>query len=118
MISICIPAYKAAAFLPQALESIRTQTHGDGELIVIEDGSDDGTRALVENFAADVSQSVRYLRHEENRGLSATRNTGFAAANADRFRRAMTRTADTADTAIIPQSYRMVILLHQSTCFQ
>ncbi len=83
MISICIPAYHAERYLGETMASVRAQTHGDWELIVVEDGSDDGTRALVECFAADVSQSVRYLRHEENRGLSATRNAGFAAARGE-----------------------------------
>ena len=82
-VSICIPAYKAAAYLPEALGSVRTQTFTDWELIVTEDGSDDGTKSLVEAFAQTVSQPVVYQRHPENRGLPATRNTGIAAARAE-----------------------------------
>lgn len=82
-ISICIPAYKAAGYLPEALASVRGQTFTDWELIVTEDGSDDGTKALVEAFAQTVSQPVVYQRHPENRGLPATRNTGIADARTE-----------------------------------
>lgn len=83
MISICIPAYKAARFLPETLAGVREQTFGEWELIVVEDGSDDGTRAIVEAFTRSVQQPVRYLRHEQNQGLTTTRNTGIAAASSE-----------------------------------
>jgi len=79
LVSICIPAYRAEKYLPQALESVRKQTFQDWELIVTEDGSKDGAEALVSAFAQSVSQPVRYQRHETNQGLPATRNTGIGA---------------------------------------
>lgn len=82
-ISICIPAYRAEKYLPAALESIRTQTFTDWEVIVTEDGSRDGTEAIVKAFAASVRQPVIYERHEQNRGLPATRNTGMASARGE-----------------------------------
>jgi glycosyltransferase involved in cell wall biosynthesis len=81
--SICIPAYRAMPLLAETLESVARQTHAEWELIVVEDGSDDGTQTLVEGFANRVVQEVRYLRHPENRGLTRTRNTGFEAARYD-----------------------------------
>ena len=81
-VSICIPAYRAERFLGATLASIRAQTCTDWEVIVVEDGSRDDTERLVREFAARGSQSVRYLRHEKNRGLTSTRNTGIAAAQA------------------------------------
>jgi glycosyltransferase involved in cell wall biosynthesis len=81
-VSICIPAYRADKFLPEALESVARQTFTDWELVVTEDGSRDGTEALVTEFARSVSQPVRYQRHEKNKGLTATRNTGIRAARA------------------------------------
>lgn len=78
-VSICIPAYNAEKYLPQALESVRKQTFQDWELIVTEDGSKDGAEALTHAFAQSVSQPVRYQRHEINQGLPATRNTGIGA---------------------------------------
>lgn len=80
MISICIPAYNAARFLPETLATIKAQTFPDWELVVVEDGSDDGTKATVTQFAETVPQPVQYLRHAQNRGLTTTRNTGIAAA--------------------------------------
>lgn len=82
-VSICVPAYKAERYLAETLESVRKQTFTDWELIVTEDGSRDGTEAIVRAFAATVTQPVRYLRHDPNRGLPATRNAGFAAARAE-----------------------------------
>jgi len=81
LVSICIPAYRAEKYLPQALESVRKQTFQDWELMVTEDGSKDGAEALVNAFAQSVSQPVRYQRHEQNQGLPATRNTGISASS-------------------------------------
>lgn len=83
MISICIPAYNAARYLPETLATIKSQIFADWELVVVEDGSNDGTEVIVAEFAETVPQLVRYLRHTENQGLTATRNTGIAAANFD-----------------------------------
>ena len=80
LISICIPAYKADRYLATTLASVGNQTYPNWELIVVEDGSHDRAEEIVTNFAATVSQSVRFLRHERNRGLPATRNTGIEAA--------------------------------------
>lgn len=81
--TICIPAYKAERFLAEALDSVRRQTFQDWELIVTEDGSDDGTEGLVAEFAESVSQTVRFHRHEKNKGLPATRNSGIAEARGE-----------------------------------
>ena len=80
LISICIPAFQAGRYLPETLASVRAQRFADWELIVTEDGSRDGTEAVVAAFARTVPQPVRYERHAENRGLPATRNTGIAGA--------------------------------------
>jgi glycosyltransferase involved in cell wall biosynthesis len=79
---VCIPAYRAERHLAATLESVGAQTFADWEVVVTEDGSRDRTEEIVRAFAATVSQPVRYTRHEVNRGLPATRNTGLAAASA------------------------------------
>jgi glycosyltransferase involved in cell wall biosynthesis len=79
-ISICIPAYNARRYLPATLASVRAQTCADWELIVTEDGSREPVADLVRAFAQKVPQAVVYQRHEHNKGLPATRNTGIAAA--------------------------------------
>ena len=80
LVSICIPAYKAESFIPETLASIQAQTLTNWEVIVTEDGTKDSTEELVGAFAKTVSQRVIYNRHEINRGLPHTRNTGIGAA--------------------------------------
>jgi glycosyltransferase involved in cell wall biosynthesis len=80
LVSICIPAYQAEIYLPEALASVRTQSFTDWELIVTEDGSHDAAEALVADFARSVSQPVRFERHTQNKGLPATRNSGIGTA--------------------------------------
>ena len=83
LVSICIPAYKAEKFLPATLATVRDQHFGNWELIVTEDGSEDGTCDIVQQFAAAVPQRVHYIRHGKNLGLPAARNTGIDAACAE-----------------------------------
>jgi glycosyltransferase involved in cell wall biosynthesis len=83
LVSICVPAFKAERFIQETLNSVRLQSFADWELIVTEDGSDDGTRQIVDRFAATVPQYVRYQRHDVNQGLPATRNTGISAARGE-----------------------------------
>ncbi len=72
-VSVVIPAFNYAHYLPQAIASALAQTHSALELIVVDDGSTDGTRAAV---AAFTDPRVRYV-WQENAGLSASRNTGI-----------------------------------------
>ncbi len=74
LISICIPAYNAAVFLEETLQSVKNQTYLNWELIVIEDGTDDGTSLIVKEFEKTVSQVVIYQKNSVNKGPSATRN--------------------------------------------
>jgi glycosyltransferase involved in cell wall biosynthesis len=85
MISICIPAYNTACYLPETLESVRLQTFADWELIIVDDASADETPAIAESFAASVDQPVQVIRHSENRGLPSARNTAYAAAKGRYF---------------------------------
>lgn len=81
--SVLIAAWQAASTLPRTLESLRGQTWTDWELVVIEDGSDDGTRDVVAAFAASASQPVRYERNPANLGVAATRTRLLAAARGE-----------------------------------
>jgi glycosyltransferase involved in cell wall biosynthesis len=75
-VSIILPTYNRAKFLPQAFESIRSQTFTNWELIVVDDGSTDNTRELVEDLTRGWAQSVGYHR-QENQGAYGARNTGL-----------------------------------------
>jgi glycosyltransferase involved in cell wall biosynthesis len=75
-VSIILPTYNREAFLPEAFAAIRTQTFLDWELIVVDDGSTDGTRELVAQIASKFAQRVRYI-YQENQGAYGARNTGL-----------------------------------------
>jgi glycosyltransferase involved in cell wall biosynthesis len=82
--SVLIAAYRAAPFLPAALRCVETQTHANWELIVVEDGSNDGTEALVRTFAAAHPQRrIVYDNLGENRGVAAARNRLLALAQGE-----------------------------------
>lgn len=76
-LSIIIPAYNAEAYLPQCLDSILAQEHWGCEVIVVDDGSTDGTAALLERYP-DVK-----VVHQENRGMSTARNRGLDVARGE-----------------------------------
>ena len=75
-VSIILPVYNRLRFLPSAFESIRSQTYQNWELIVVDDGSTDGTREAVARLTSGWSRPVRYL-YQDNRGAYAARNTGI-----------------------------------------
>lgn len=76
-VSVIIPAYNRGDLLPRAIESVRSQTVTDLEVLVVDDGSTDETASIVDRCPDD---RVRVLRHNANRGPSAARNTGIRAA--------------------------------------
>jgi glycosyltransferase involved in cell wall biosynthesis len=73
--SVVIPTHNRASVLPRALQSVRQQTAGDLEVIVVDDASTDDTEAVVQN--ASVAAPLHYVRHSTNRGGAAARNTGL-----------------------------------------
>jgi glycosyltransferase involved in cell wall biosynthesis len=77
LVSIIIPAYNAEPYLAETIQSCLDQTHPAVEIIVIDDGSSDGTRRVAENFPA-----VRYF-HQTNAGPAAARNHGIRQAHGE-----------------------------------
>jgi succinoglycan biosynthesis protein ExoO len=78
-VSIIVPAFNAQAYIGTALESALSQTCSELEVIVVDDGSSDGTADEVRRFAAADSR-LRLIRHSSTRGVSVARNTAIAAA--------------------------------------
>lgn len=78
LVSIIMPAYKAASFIADTLKSVKLQTYSNWELIVVEDGTDDGTESIIEEFKADVPQHVVYFKNKVNKGVSGTRNVAVS----------------------------------------
>ncbi|MDR1612703.1 MAG: glycosyltransferase, partial [Planctomycetota bacterium] len=77
-ISIIVPMYQVEGFVHRCLASIRDQTFGNFEVIVVNDGSTDGGPGIVENMA-ETDSRIRVIR-QENRGLGPARNAGLKAA--------------------------------------
>lgn len=78
IISVIIPAYNAAGYLERCLGSLRDQTFEDWEAVCVDDGSTDGTGALLDTFAAG-DPRIRVI-HKANEGVSVARNTGVSQA--------------------------------------
>ena len=79
-VSVIIPTYNRAEYLPAAIESVLAQSFCDVEIIVVDDGSTDATRSVLQPWV-DTGQ-IRYYR-QENRGVSAARNRGIALAQGE-----------------------------------
>jgi CDP-glycerol glycerophosphotransferase len=74
VVSVVVPIYQVEDYLRECLDSIGSQTFTDYEVIVVDDGSTDGSRAIAEEYAR--SDSRVQLIGRENGGLGAARNTG------------------------------------------
>lgn len=75
-VSIILPTFNRAAFLPKAIESIERQSYQDWELIVVDDGSDDETLELLAKITQGVAGRVNVIS-QANRGPGAARNAGI-----------------------------------------
>ena len=71
LVSVIIPCYNHSHYLPAAIESVLQQTYSPVEIIVIDDGSSDNTKNVVQNYP-----QVIYV-YQANQGLSASRNAGI-----------------------------------------
>ena len=81
LISIIVPAYNIAPYLPRCLDSLLAQTHRNLEIIVVNDGSSDDTGAVIDSYAQKDSR-IKPV-HKENGGVSSARLAGIAVAKGD-----------------------------------
>lgn len=80
-VSIVIPAWNAAAFIERTLATVAAQTFEDFELVVVDDGSSDATKEIVDRFMTKNGLRGRCIR-QENKKIAGARNTGIRAAEA------------------------------------
>ena len=75
-VSIITPFLNAGPFIEESITSVLAQTYDDWELLLVDDGSTDGSTGIALKYAAAHPDKVRYLSHErrQNRGASASRN--------------------------------------------
>ena len=76
LITIIVPVYNIMEYLPRCVYSITAQTYRNLELILVDDGSTDGTGALCDKLAAE-DERIRVF-HKENGGSSSARNLGLS----------------------------------------
>jgi hypothetical protein len=77
LVSIIMPVYNGEAFIAQAIDSVLAQTYSNWELIVVNDGSTDGTADILTGYT---DPRIRCI-HQANQGLAGARNTGIYAAH-------------------------------------
>lgn len=84
-VSVVMIFLDAERFIEEAIESIRAQRLTDWELILVDDGSIDGSAAIARRYGAEDPARIRYLHHphRENRGMSASRNLGIRLAHGE-----------------------------------
>jgi len=81
MISVIIPVYNVASYLPACLDSVLAQTYRDIEILVVDDGSTDGSGDVCDDYACKDARVT--VIHQENGGPSAARNTGLGIAKGE-----------------------------------
>lgn len=81
-LSIIVPAYNASTTINETLASLEVIVrHCEGKLIIVDDGSTDGTINIVEKWQKKLNEKLLVLKHDNNLGGGATRNTGINAAD-------------------------------------
>jgi glycosyltransferase involved in cell wall biosynthesis len=98
-VTVVIPTYNYARFLGEAIQSVLDQTFTDFELIVVDDGSTDNTRAVVESFK---DPRIRYI-YQEHQGVTVAENT------VHRFSRGEYITGLGADDSYLPQNLELKV---------
>jgi glycosyltransferase involved in cell wall biosynthesis len=105
-LSVNMIAYNTARYVAEAVESILCQTYPDFEFIIIDDGSTDGTGAILERYAARDAR-IRLVRRE-NRGIVASRNEALALSTGE-----FVAVMDSDDVALPDRLERQVTFLRE-----
>src|SRR3954454_21989799 len=77
VVSVVIPCFNQRAYVADAIESVLGQTYDNIEVVVVDDGSDDGSAGVIRNY-----RDVRYVR-QGNAGLARARNAGLEASTGE-----------------------------------
>lgn len=101
VISIIVPVYQVAPYLRECLDSILAQTFEDWEMLLVDDGSTDGSEKICDEYGG-MDGRIRVF-HQENRGLSAARNTGLDHARGKYF------TMVDSDDVLVSSDYLQIL---------
>lgn len=78
-VSVIIPTYNCARYIAEAIDSVLNQTYQDFEIIVVDDGSTDNTKPIVDRYLTKYTEKIYYI-FQKNAGVAVARNTGIARA--------------------------------------
>ena len=78
-VSVIIPVYNASAFLSECLDSVLEQTHQNFELIIINDGSTDNTKSVIEKYVSK-DKRIKHFENDSNKKIIYSRNRGLSEA--------------------------------------
>ena len=101
LLSVVVPAYQVVEWLEESLRSVQDQSLRDLEVVVVDDGSTDGTGELADRIAAE-DPRVRVI-HQPNAGLAAARNAGTAVATGELL------TFADSDDLVVPGAYERLV---------
>jgi len=101
MLSIIVPVYQVVSTLQRCVDSLLDQNIEEAEIILVDDGSTDGSSALCDALAAQYTQIS--VVHQDNAGLSAARNTGLQHTRGDII------TFVDSDDTLAPNTYRPLL---------
>lgn len=82
LVSVIMPAYNAEKYIRQAIDSVRSQTYQEWELIVVDDASQDSTYAIVKEYCQKDIR-IKLIQNPQNQGVSYTRKNGVEAAEGE-----------------------------------
>ena len=85
LVSVVMPFFNGASFLHESIASVASQSYDRWELLLVDDGSTDGSANVARSWVADRPARMRYLQHADaaNRGISASRNLGIRHASGE-----------------------------------
>lgn len=75
LVSVIMPCYNGVKFIGEAIESVINQTYKNWELIIVDDGSTDNSKKVIDHYLSDTR--INYIRHIRNKGIPIARNTGI-----------------------------------------
>lgn len=77
LVSVIVPVYNAEKFIREAMDSVRAQTYESWELLLVEDGSSDGSVDVITDYIAEMQETrIRLIRQPTNQGAARARNRG------------------------------------------
>ncbi|MCI6272262.1 MAG: glycosyltransferase [Erysipelotrichaceae bacterium] len=83
-VSVIVPCFNAEKYISKALDSLLSQTLDDMEIIVINDGSSDNSKEIIDEYYKKYPNKIR-VYHQENKGIASVRNYGLSLVNGEYF---------------------------------